>query len=82
MKIWDWIAAPYPTPRRETLSYIGVVFYLACTTLCWDSSTLWPWILITVTGIIALVITGALLTTRDGRLRLAEHILADVPDRA
>jgi len=65
VKVWDAIPALYSTPRRETLSYVSTVFYLAATTLLWNSAAFWPWSILTAACLVALAIAGVLLAHRD-----------------
>ncbi|TFD88940.1 hypothetical protein [Cryobacterium serini] len=69
MKVWDGIPTLYSTPRRETLSYVSIVFSLAATTLLWNASAFWPWSILTAGCLVALTLAGAQLSKRDTRAK-------------
>lgn len=70
--IGDWVTAPYSTLHRLTLSYTGLLLYLAATTLCGNGSAFWPWVVLTIVSalvlVLVLVIAGDVLARRDERI--------------
>ncbi|TFC21219.1 hypothetical protein E3O19_00290 [Cryobacterium algoritolerans] len=57
----------YSTPRRGTLSYVGLLIYIAGTTICWDRLAFWPWVAMTGAAAVVLFIMGTLWIAQDDR---------------
>ncbi|TFB93656.1 MULTISPECIES: hypothetical protein [Cryobacterium] len=63
----DTVTVMYSTPRRGTLSYVGLLIYIAGTTVCWDRLALWPWVAMTAAAALVLFILGTLWIAQDDR---------------
>ena len=61
------ITVIYSTPRRGTLSYVGLLIYIAATTVCWDRLAFWPWLAMTFAAAVVLFIMGTLWLAQDDR---------------
>ena len=63
--IWDKVTILVSTPRRETVSYVGLLIYIAASTLCWNQNAFWPWVALTTLSTLILILTSTLLTNKD-----------------